>query len=142
MSPGAGADVVTCAREQEKLTPAAQSCLEKLVGEIRNSNTFVDNRTGKHCRKLVGYYCFRADRARCVLFQKSVAFLLFFFDYRTLYHKKFQSILPTFGELGCPLSEFVFFESRFLLLKLCVEKGRNNGVVNEKAPNSMHYELS
>ncbi|XGW18018.1 hypothetical protein V3C99_002544 [Haemonchus contortus] len=79
VSPGAGADVVTCGREQEKLTPAAQSCLEKLVGEIKNNNnSFMDYKIGKcttfddsvMTRRIEAFSAFTSTKKKPVRYEK------------------------------------------------------------------------
>ncbi|KAK6027766.1 hypothetical protein OSTOST_06202 [Ostertagia ostertagi] len=78
VSPGAGADVVTCGREQEKLTPAAQSCLEKLVGEIKANNSYMDYKIGKcttfddsfMTRRIEAFSAFTSTKRKPVRYEK------------------------------------------------------------------------
>ncbi|VDL83325.1 unnamed protein product [Nippostrongylus brasiliensis] len=76
-----GGDVLTSARENEKLTPAARSCLEKIVGEIENNNNFVDTkrtRTGKCAtfddsfmtRRIEAFSAFSSTKKKPVRYEK------------------------------------------------------------------------
>uniref|UniRef100_A0A0K0D6Z3 INCENP_ARK-bind domain-containing protein n=1 Tax=Angiostrongylus cantonensis TaxID=6313 RepID=A0A0K0D6Z3_ANGCA len=78
--PGGGGDAVTCGMEQEELTPAAQSCLNKLVDEIKSGGTVVDQKIGKSAtfddsfitRRIESLSAFSLTKKKPVRYEKEV----------------------------------------------------------------------